>query len=212
MIASLVTILLHLSQHLSHFVESYGVWSYVILFLIVFCETGLVVAPFLPGDTLIFAAGSLAAAGALEIKVLVVLFICAALLGDNLNYLIGRTVGKRLFKNDDSTLFKKRYLMRTQGFYKKYGGKTIILARFIPIVRTFSPFVAGIAKMRYGHFIVFSFLGAVLWVGSISYLSYAFGNVPSVHRHFLYVILGIIVISLVPPAVELVRAKLKGRA
>ena len=202
-------VILHLNQHLATFVAQHGNWAYVFLFLIIFCETGLVVTPFLPGDSLLFAVGSICARGYLNIHVMVIVLICAALLGDNVNYFIGRTIGKTLFRNENSKIFKKHYLDRTHDFYEKYGAKTVIIARFLPIVRTFSPFAAGMAKMAYRTFLLFSFIGALLWVGVISYLSYLFGNIPMIRDHFSVVIIAIMVISLLPPVIEFLKIKLE---
>lgn len=203
----MITLILHLNQHLATFVNHYGNWAYAILFLIIFCETGLIITPFLPGDSLLFAIGSLSARGYLNIHLIFVLLVCAALLGDNLNYYIGRTLGKTLFRREESKIFKKHYLDKTHAFYEKYGAKTIIIARFLPIIRSFSPFAAGMGKMAYIKFLSFSVIGAILWVGLISYLSYLFGNIPFVQRHFSIVILLIIVISLIPAFVEFFKAK-----
>lgn len=203
----ILNIILHLTQHLSAFVSAYGVWAYVILFFIIFCETGLVVTPFLPGDTLLFAAGALAGSGALNIHLLFVLLFLAALFGDNVNYGVGRTLGHKLFQNNNSKIFKKSYLEKAHHFYQKYGGKTIIIARFLPIFRTFVPFVAGLARMQYKRFIGFSVCGALLWVGVVSYLGFWFGNIPEVRHNFVYVIFAIIVISILPALFEYFRAK-----
>ena len=204
---TMIGIILHLNQYLATLVNHYGNWAYAILFIVIFCETGLVVTPFLPGDSLLFAVGSLAARGYLNIHLIFILLMCAALLGDNVNYCIGRTVGEKLFRNEQSKIFKKHYLDKTHAFYEKYGAKTIIIARFLPVIRTFSPFAAGMAKMTYRKFLSFSFLAALLWVGLISYISYWFGNIPVVQQHFSLVILAIIIISLLPPFIELFKAK-----
>ncbi len=206
-IMTTIGMILHLNQYLATLVNHYGNWAYAILFIIIFCETGLVVTPFLPGDSLLFATGSLAAQGYLNIHLIFILLLCAALLGDNVNYCIGRTVGKRLFRNEQSKIFKKHYLDKTHAFYEKYGAKTIIIARFLPIIRTFSPFAAGMGKMTYRKFLAFSFIAALLWVGLISYISYGFGNIPAVQQHFSVVIVVIIIISLIPPVIEFFKAK-----
>ncbi len=203
----MINIILHLNQQVTVLVNHYGSWAYAILFMIIFCETGLVVTPFLPGDSLLFAVGSIAARGYLNIPLIFILLLCAALLGDNVNYGIGRTVGKTLFRNAHSKIFKKHYLDRTHLFYEKYGAKAIIIARFLPVIRTFSPFVAGMAKMIYTKFLIFSFIAALLWVGIISYISYWFGNIPTIQQHFSLVILAIIIISLLPALIASLKAK-----
>jgi len=198
----LIDIFLHVDRHLLELVQTHGLWSYAILFTVVFLETGLVVTPFLPGDSLLFAAGSLAAAGAFDVVALLLLLTAAAILGDTLNYWIGRLVGARVF-TERSRFFKQEHLLRTQRFYERHGGKTIILARFLPIVRTFAPFVAGIGHMHYGRFWAYNAVGAVLWVWGFGLLGYLFGNLPMVKQNFTLVILGIIAISVVPIALEL---------
>jgi membrane-associated protein len=197
---------LHLDQHLSQVISEYGTWTHLILFLIVFCETGLVVTPFLPGDSLLFAAGTFAALGALDVRLLLLLLFIAAVVGDTVNYWIGAYVGPRAFSGDVRYL-RREYLDRTHAFYEKHGGKTIILARFVPIIRTFAPFVAGVGSMSYGKFIVYNLTGAALWVGMFVLGGYFFGNIPTVRENFTLVILAIIAISLAPIAVEAVRAR-----
>ncbi len=201
----IVDFFLHLDQHLSQVISEYGVWTHLILFLIVFCETGLVVTPFLPGDSLLFAAGTFAALGALDLWLLVVLLIVAAILGDTVNYWVGACIGPRAFRGDIRFL-RKEYLDRTHAFYEKHGGKTIILARFVPIIRTFAPFVAGVGAMSYGKFITYNVVGAVLWVGLFVPAGYFFGNITVVRENFTLVILAIIAISVLPIAVEALRA------
>jgi membrane-associated protein len=201
-----VDIFLHLDQHLSQTISQYGVWTHLILFLIVFCETGLVITPFLPGDSLLFAAGTFAALGALDLWLVVILLIVAAIVGDTVNYWVGAYVGPRAFRGDIRFL-RKDYLDRTHAFYEKHGGKTIILARFIPIIRTFAPFVAGVGAMTYPKFITYNVLGAVLWVGIFVLGGYFFGNIPVVRENFTIVILVIIAISVMPIAVEALRAR-----
>lgn len=196
---------LHLDVHLAEITARYGTGTYVILFLIIFCETGLVVTPFLPGDSLLFAAGAIAALGTLNPAVLVVLLIVAAILGDTVNYWVGKWVGPRAFSGEIRFL-KKEYLDRTHAFYERHGGKTIILARFVPIVRTFAPFVAGVGAMTYSKFLVYNVVGAVVWVGLFVPIGYFFGNLPQVKENFSLVILGIIVLSVLPMAVEVIRA------
>ena len=197
---------LHIDKQLLDVVQTYGVWAYGILFAIIFMETGLVVTPFLPGDSLIFAAGALAGAGALDVHALIPLLVAAAVTGDNLNYLIGRTVGPRVFR-ERSRFFKHEYLERTREFYDKHGGKTLVLARFVPIVRTFAPFVAGIGRMRYLRFLAFSLAGGTLWVGLFGLLGYFFGGLPVVKENFSIAVLVIIALSLTPMIVEVWKAR-----
>ena len=197
---------LHLDQHLSQVISEYGTGTHLILFLIVFCETGLVVTPFLPGDSLLFAAGSFAALGALDLWLVILLLIIAAIVGDTVNYWFGAYIGPRAFSGNVRFL-RQEYLDRTHAFYEKHGGKTIILARFIPIIRTFAPFVAGVGAMTYPRFITYNVVGAVLWVGLFVLAGYFFGNIPVVRENFSLVILVIIAISVMPIAVEAVRAR-----
>lgn len=212
-IKSLLDIFLHMDKSLGNVIDTYHGGTYLILFLIVFAETGLVVIPFLPGDSLLFAAGAFAGLGKLQLAYLLLLFFCAALLGDNLNYAIGKFIGPRLFHNENSKLFKRAHLEKTHKFYEKYGGKTVILARFVPIVRTFSPFVAGIGSMRYREFIGFSVAGAALWVGICSSAGYFFGSREIVKKNFSLVVLMIVAISLLPMLIEFLkhRAEEKNR-
>jgi membrane-associated protein len=205
-VRSVVDFFLHLDEHLNQIVTTYGVWTHLILFAIVFAETGLVVTPFLPGDSLLFAAGALAALGSLDLWLLVVLLIGAAILGDTVNYWVGAWIGPRAFSGNVRFL-RKDYLERTRAFYEKHGGKTIILARFVPIIRTFAPFVAGVGAMSYPRFIVYNIIGAVLWVGLFVPLGYFFGNMPTVKNNFSLVIFAIIGISVMPIAVEMFRAR-----
>jgi len=197
---------LHLDKHLGQLISQYGTWTNLILFLIVFCETGLVITPFLPGDSLLFAAGTFAALGALDLWLLVILLIIAAILGDTVNYWIGAYIGPRAFRGDIRFL-RKEYLDRTHAFYEKHGGKTIILARFVPIIRTFAPFVAGVGAMSYPKFITYNVVGAVLWVGLFVLGGYFFGNIRLVRENFTLVILAIIALSVMPIAIEAVRAR-----
>lgn len=201
--------ILHIDKHLAVITSTYGVWTYAILFLIVFAETGLVVAPLLPGDSLLFAAGALCSLGNLDVGVLMALLFVAAVLGDSLNYAIGKRVGEKLFTSTTSKFLNKKHLDRAHAFYEKYGGKTIILARFMPIVRTFAPFVAGIGSMSYGKFFLYNVVGAALWVGSFSMLGYLFAQQPFVKNNFSLVVLGIIVLSIIPAVVEIVRARMR---
>jgi membrane-associated protein len=205
LLAGFVDLLLHLDRHLAALVASHGVWIYAILFAIIFCETGFVVTPFLPGDSLLFVAGTLAAAGDMYVHGLFAALATASFLGDNTNYWIGRYVGPRVFRREKSLLFNPAHLERTQRFYEKYGAKTIFLARFMPIVRTFAPFVAGIGRMRYGTFVFYSFSGSIAWVGSLTYAGYYFGNVPVVKQNLTLVILIIVLLSISPAFVEYLR-------
>jgi membrane-associated protein len=204
LIATFIDIVLHLDIHLLALAQQYGVWIYAILFLIIYCETGLVVTPFLPGDSLLFVAGALCGMGALQLELLAPLLIVAAFSGDNTNYWIGRLVGIPLLKRADG-LIKREHLDKTHAFYEKHGGKTIIFARFLPIIRTFAPFVAGIGLMRYRLFVLFSALGSVLWIGSLTVAGYFFGNIPAVKNNLTTIILGIIVLSLLPAFGEFIR-------
>ena len=209
MINDVISFILHIDQHLVTLSAQYGAWLYAILFLIVFCETGLVVTPFLPGDSLLFASGALAAAshGALNVHIIVAMLLSAAIIGDAVNFMIGKYFGAKLFANPNSRIFKQEYLQKTHQFYDKYGGKTIIIARFVPIVRTFAPFVAGMGNMHYGKFIRYNVIGALAWVLSLTYLGYAFGNLPIVKDNFGKVVLAIIVISVLPMVFELLKLK-----
>ena len=203
----IIDFILHIDQHLTELAAQYGVWIYGILFLIIFCETGLVVMPLLPGDSLLFAAGSIAAIGEMNIHLMVVLLIIAAILGDAVNFVIGKYFGEKLFSNPNSKIFKQSHLQKTQQFYAKHGGKTIILARFIPIVRTFAPFVAGMGHMTYHHFLAYNVIGGVLWVTIFSYLGYFFGNLPIVKDNLSLVLIAIIVLSILPGIIEIIRHK-----
>jgi len=207
--AYLIDIFLHLDKYLGMVINNYGFETYIILFLIIFCETGLVVTPFLPGDSLIFTAAALAAMGMLNIYVLVGLLMVAAILGDTANYEIGRVFGNKLIKIGGGKLIKQEHLDKTHAFYEKYGGKAIIFARFIPIVRTLAPFVAGIGKMNYRHFISFNAIGGILWVLGVSALGYFFGNIPIVKNNFELVVIGIIIISIMPAVIEVLKSKMK---
>jgi membrane-associated protein len=201
-----VQMFLHLDEMLSDVVRQYGVWTYAIVTLIIFAETGLVVTPILPGDSLLFAVGALAAAGVLDIKVLFVLLVAAAILGDTVNYSVGRYIGPRAFSGNIRFL-KKEYLDKTHAFYEKHGGKAIILARFLPIVRTFAPFVAGIGSMTYRTFVAYNVVGGLIWISLFLFGGYFFGNIPWVKKNFEVVILVIIGLSVVPPLVEWARAR-----
>jgi len=205
LLTSFVDIVLHLDRHLQWLVANYGPWIYAILFAIVFCETGLVVTPFLPGDSLLFVAGTVAAAGDMTIHGLFAALAAASFLGDNTNYWIGRYVGPRVFTREGSRLLNPEHLQRTQRFYDRYGAKTVFFARFVPIIRTFAPFVAGIGHMQYPRFLFFSFSGSIAWVGSLAYAGYYFGNVPMVKENLTLVIVIIILLSIAPGIVEYIR-------
>lgn len=207
LIKYLIDFILHLDKHLVELVAQYGIWTYAILFLIIFCETGLVVTPFLPGDSLIFAVGALAAKEALNLYWVSGLMIVAAILGDTLNYWIGYKIGPKIFASDKSRWLNRQHLDRTHQFYEKYGGKTIIIARFMPIIRTFAPFVAGIGRMSYGRFIVYNIAGGILWIVLFIVAGYLFGNIPIVKRNFTLVIFGIIIVSVLPGVIEYLRAR-----
>ncbi|CRM08911.1 hypothetical protein AOA59_09880 [Pseudomonas sp. 2822-15] len=200
-------LILHLDVYLDMLVRNYGVWIYAILFLVIFCETGLVVMPFLPGDSLLFIAGAIAAGGGMDPVLLGGLLMLAAILGDSTNYVIGRTAGERLFSNPNSKIFRRDYLQKTHDFYDKHGGKTVTLARFLPILRTFAPFVAGIAKMPYPRFFGFSVFGTVLWVGGLVTLGYFFGNVPFIKKNLSLLVVFIILLSLVPMIIGVFRSR-----
>ena len=204
LLKQLADLFLHLDQHLSRVIAEYGVWTYLILFVIVFCETGLVVTPFLPGDSLLFAAGSFAALGALDVWLVTGLLLVAAILGDTVNYWVGAAIGPRAFTGEVPFL-KQEHLDRTHAFYERYGGMTIILARFVPIVRTFAPFVAGVGTMSYPKFLLYNVVGAVLWVGLLVFAGYFFGSIPVVRDNFTLVVLAIVGLSVLPMAVEAIR-------
>jgi membrane-associated protein len=201
-----VDLFLHLDTHLSQVIAQYGTWTYLILFLIVFCETGLVITPFLPGDSLLFAAGTFAALGDLDVRLMILLLVVAAIVGDTVNYWVGAAIGPRAFQGNHRFL-KKEHLDRTHAFYEKHGGKTIILARFVPIIRTFAPFVAGVGAMSYGRFLTYNVVGAVLWVGLLVLAGFFFGNIPVVRENFTVVILAIVAISVMPIAIETLRGR-----
>ncbi len=211
MIGNLIDFVLHLDEHLAALVSAYGTWTYGILCLILFCETGLVVTPFLPGDSLLFAVGALASTEALDIRVLFPLLSAAVFAGDSTNYWIGRLIGPRVFHADTGRLLNKQHLERTHRFYEKHGGKTIVLARFLPFIRTFAPFVAGIGRMKYLHFLMYSVCGGFFWVGLFVHAGYWFGNIPFVKKNFSIVIMAIIVISVMPAFVEYLRHRSASR-
>ncbi len=205
MLGAIIDFILNIDQHLQVLAADYGLWVYAILFLIIFCETGLVVTPLLPGDSLLFAAGGLAAIGEMNVHLMVVILVIAAILGDTTNFHIGKYFGHRLFANPDSKIFRRSYLEKTHAFYTKHGGKTIILARFVPIVRTFAPFVAGMSNMNYAQFSRYNIIGALLWVPIFSYLGYFFANIPIVRDNLSLVLIAIILLSVLPGVIEIVR-------
>lgn len=203
----IIDFFLHVDKHLVEIVSNYGTWTYAILFLVIFCETGLVVTPFLPGDSLLFAAGAIASTGSLNVHFLFLLLLIAAIAGDTVNYHIGYFLGPKFLEKNKSRFIKREYLERTHQYFEKYGGKTIIIARFVPIIRTFAPFMAGIGSMTYRHFICYNVIGAILWVSLFTYAGYFFGEIPVVKRNFTLVILAIIVISVLPAVIEVIKAK-----
>jgi membrane-associated protein len=209
LIASLLDILLHLDRHLGEIIRDFGVWTYLILFVIVFCETGLVVTPILPGDSLLFAVGAFAALGALDLAVSLILLSLAAVAGDSTNYAIGYRVGPTVFSRARSRWLNREYLDRTHRFYERHGPKTIVIARFVPIVRTFAPFVAGIGRMTYSRFLTYNVAGGIAWIVIFVLGGYLFGNIPVVKRNFTVVILAIIVISVLPAVIEILRQRVR---
>ena len=210
LLTAFIELVLHLDTHLMGLVQEYGIWVYAILFLIIFSETGLVIAPFLPGDSLLFVAGALCGLGALELQWLIPLLVLAAFCGDNANYWIGRMIGMSLFHRIKGRIVKREHLEKTHAYYEKHGGKTIVFARFMPIIRTFAPFVAGIGLMRYRLFVLYSALGSVAWIGSLTLAGYFFGNIPVVKNNLTLIVLGVIVVSLLPALIEFFRHR--GRA
>lgn len=209
LLAAFIDIVLHLDRHLVLLIQNYGAWVYLILFLIIFCETGLVVTPFLPGDSLLFVAGALAATGAMQVEWLAGLLMVASFSGDNSNYWIGRFAGPRVFKQENSPLLNRAHLEKTHAFCERHGGKAIFFARFLPIFRTFAPFVAGIGRMRYRNFLLFSALGSVAWIGCFVIGGYFFGNLPAVKQNLTLVIVGIILLSILPGAVSYLRQRVR---
>jgi membrane-associated protein len=205
----LLDIVLHLDVHLLKLVQEYGVWVYAILFAIIFSETGFVVTPFLPGDSLLFVAGAIAAGGALNVHLLVVLLIVAGVLGNSVNYAIGRWLGKTFFKEGGSRWLNPRHLEKAHAFYETHGGKAVVISRFLPIVRTYIPFVAGMAAMDPGRYTAYNLAGAVAWVGSLTYAGYFFGNIPWIKNNLTWLIIGIIVVSLLPLVIAFARSKMK---
>jgi membrane-associated protein len=210
LITYLIDLFLHLDEHLSLVLARYGAWTYLILFVVIFMETGFVVTPFLPGDSLLFAAGTFAALGSLDIVLLFLLLFAAAVAGDTVNYWIGRRVGPRVFDRNVRWL-KREYLERTHRFYERHGGKTIFIARFVPIVRTFAPFVAGVGEMSYGRFLAYNVVGGLVWTGGFTFLGYFFGNLPVVRDNFSLVVLAIIFVSVMPMLYEFVSSRLRRR-
>ncbi len=205
LITTLLDYFLHLDVHLLALSQNYGTYIYLILFLIIFCETGLIVTPFLPGDSLLFMAGSIAALGEMNIYLMVGLLIVAAILGDTVNYAVGHAIGDKLFSNPNSKIFKQSHLAKTHAFYEKHGGKTIIIARFVPIVRTFAPFVAGMGKMSYRKFITYNVTGGIIWVVLFATAGYLFGNLEVVKKNLSLIMLGIIILSILPAVFEYLR-------
>lgn len=211
-ISYFIDFILHIDAHLGEIISKYGTETYLILFVIIFCETGLVVTPFLPGDSLIFAGATFATIGSLNVFVLFLIVLIAAVLGDTVNYHIGKYFSNKLYKLDNNRFIKKAYIDKTQSFFEKHGGKSIVLARFVPIVRTFAPFVAGIGTMSYKHFLAYNFLGAFLWVSLFTIAGYFFGNIPFVKDNFSVIIIAIIFISVLPPFIIYLKNKFKKEA
>lgn len=207
LIAAFFDVVLHLDRHLQAVAAEYGTWIYLLLFLIIFCETGLVVTPFLPGDSLLFVSGTLAAAGAMDVHALAATLMAASFSGDNTNYWIGHHVGPRVFTSEESRWLNRAYLDRTHRFYERHGGKTVVIARFMPIVRTFAPFVAGIGRMGYARFLFYSFAGSVFWISFFVYGGYHFGNIPVVKQNLTLVIVAIVILSVMPGFIEYLRAR-----
>lgn len=205
----LIDIVLHVDRYLDIIIQTFGVWSYIILFVVVFCETGLVVTPFLPGDSLLFAAGALAAIGSFDITILMVVFPAAAIIGDNVNYWIGRTIGPKIFHRENVRFLNRKHLDRTHEFYEKHGGLAVIFGRFAPIIRTFMPFVAGIGKMNYAKFLAFDIFSGILWPAIFLLSGYYFGNLPFVKKYFSLVVVIIIIISVIPIIYQIVRMRLE---
>jgi membrane-associated protein len=206
-ILQFIDIILHVDRYLNIVIETFGIWSYLILFVVVFCETGLVVTPFLPGDSLLFAAGALAAIGSFDVKILLIMFSAAAIIGDNVNYWIGRFIGPKIFHKENVRFLNKKHLDRTHEFYEKHGGKTVILARFIPIIRTFMPFVAGLGRMTYPRFLAYDIFGGVLWPSVFVLGGYYIGKFPIIKNNFSIVAVIIILISITPILYQLVRMR-----
>ncbi len=208
-VLKLIDIVLHVDRYLDIIIQTFGVWSYIILFMIVFCETGLVITPFLPGDSLLFAAGALAGIGSFDVRILMIVFPVAAIIGDNVNYWIGRTIGPRIFHRENVRFLNKKHLDRTHEFYEKHGGLAVVFGRFAPIIRTFMPFVAGIGKMNYAKFLAFDIFSGILWPAIFVLSGYYFGNLPFVKKYFSLVVVVIIIISVIPIIYQLVRMRLE---
>ena len=204
-------LIVHLDKHLALLVQNYGSWIYAILFLIIFCETGLVVAPFLPGDSLLFIAGALAAAGGMNVNLLVVVLIVAAVLGDAVNFQVGAWLGPKVFKDNEAKYLKRDHLEKAHAFYEKWGGAAIILARFTPFLRTYVPFVAGMARMTYGKFAAYNISGGILWVASLTYIGFFFGNIAWIKANQGFIVIGIIVLSLIPVAIGALKSRAESR-
>jgi len=211
-VAQMIDLVLHVDKYLDLIIQQYGLLTYVLLFVVVFCETGLVVTPFLPGDSLLFAVGAFAARGSLDVGVALVVLAVAAILGDTVNYWIGAVVGPKVFHKENVRFLNRRHLERTHEFYERYGGKTIVIARFVPIVRTFAPFVAGIGKMTYGRFLSYNVFGGLLWVLLFVLGGFYFGNIGIVRRNFSLVIIAIVLISILPGVIEALRQRARSRA
>ncbi|KRU28931.1 membrane protein [Clostridium sporogenes] len=209
-IGNFINALLHLDKYLNVIIQNYGVWTYALIFLIIFCETGLVITPFLPGDSILFAAGALAATGSFKIVILFVVLYLAAVIGDTVNYHIGQKIGTKILEKEDVKYLNKEYLKKAHTFYEKHGSMTIVVGRFIPIIRTFVPFVAGIGEMSYLKFIIYNVLGGLLWIALFLGGGYLFGNLPFIKQHFSYVVIAIIIISIIPVAVTFIREKRNG--
>lgn len=210
MIKTFINVILHLDKYLNIILNNFGIWTYSILFLIIFCETGLVVTPFLPGDSVLFAAGTFASVGSLNILNLFIIFFIGAVAGDALNYFIGEKIGNKILEKEDLKYINKEYLKKAHGFYERHGSITIVLGRFIPIIRTFVPFVAGIGKMGYSKFIIYNMLGGFLWITLFLGGGYFFGELPFVKQHFSYIIIAIIIISITPAIVTIINGKRNG--
>ncbi|MCX7997937.1 MAG: DedA family protein [Leptospiraceae bacterium] len=204
-----ISFILHIDVHLDFIASEFGYLTYAILFLIIFAETGLVVTPFLPGDSLLFAIGAIAARGILDIFTIIILLIIAAILGDTVNYWVGYFFSEKVLSGEELKLINRKHIDKTHEFYEKYGGKTIIIGRFVPIVRTFAPFVAGVGAMNYRKFIIYNVVGGILWIISFTVLGFFFGNMPAVKKNFTLVIFGIIILSIMPAVIEYARAKMK---
>ncbi len=209
MVNFLIDFVLHIDKHLPLIIQSYGIWTYVIFFAIVFCETGLVVVPFLPGDSLLFATGTFAALGALKVSWVFIVFLSAAILGNQVNYHIGRLIGPKIFEMEDKWFLKKDHLMRTHAYYEKHGMLAIIVTRFMPIIRTFSPFVAGACKMTYTHFTLLNIIGGTLWVSLFIFTGYFFGNIPFIKSNFTMIIYAIVIVSLLPAVFGMIKTMRK---